>query len=450
MILLITCLVHGLTIPLDHDGSLHKRSEAAVPFYYPVSDAKVPNPLPPNAGTLEGLDLAYAILFEEIGANESDLILDRNYTDSANVEHYFFTRSIQKTAVSNQNAAVHLQGETVLYITSSFNLKSNSQNFVGETISTLTSVSQEDAVLFAESKLNVPRLDNNVTLQFLQTATGSLVYAYVFQLRSSDFSEWYQVSVDSQLGQIVQVVNFVQRATYRVLLRPKNDPTEGFNTVINPWNTLASPLGWHNDGRTTYTVTTGNNIDVVIDKTYRPSGGAALSFTTAWRSSEQPTSATNRAASSIQLFYLLNTLHDILYQYGFTEAAGNFQTSNFNKGGRGNDRVIINHQSKSGVNNANFATPPDGQSGVMNMYLWTLSSPQKDGSMDATIPIHEYGHGVSNRLTGGPSNSACLQSKEAGGMGEGWSDALAVYQKYWRRLLCIWNQQRYTKISLFY
>jgi extracellular elastinolytic metalloproteinase len=38
--------------------------------------------------------------------------------------------------------------------------------------------------------------------------------------------------------------------------------------------------------------------------------------------------------------------------------------------------------------------------------------------------VHENTHGVSNRMTGG-GTGACLQSTEAGGMGEGWSDAMA-------------------------
>jgi len=39
-------------------------------------------------------------------------------------------------------------------------------------------------------------------------------------------------------------------------------------------------------------------------------------------------------------------------------------------------------------------------------------------------PSHEYTHGISNRLTGG-GTATCLQTTEAGGMGEGWSDAMA-------------------------
>lgn len=43
-----------------------------------------------------------------------------------------------------------------------------------------------------------------------------------------------------------------------------------------------------------------------------------------------------------------------------------------------------------------------------------------DGDFDNVIIAHEYGHGISNRLTGGPSNTSCLNNDEQ--MGEGWSD----------------------------
>lgn len=112
------------------------------------------------------------------------------------------------------------------------------------------------------------------------------------------------------------------------------------------------------------------------------------------------------------------------YRYGFTEAAYNFQNDNYGKGGMGNDRVQISVQDASGENNANFATPPDGLPGQMRMFTWTLTTPNRDGALENDIVVHEYGHGVSNRLTGG-GTGRCLQTTEAGGMGEGWSDTLA-------------------------
>ena len=48
----------------------------------------------------------------------------------------------------------------------------------------------------------------------------------------------------------------------------------------------------------------------------------------------------------------------------------------------------------------------------------------RDSDFDNGIIIHEYGHGISNRLTGGPANTGCLFNLEQ--MGEGWSDFFAV------------------------
>ncbi len=54
----------------------------------------------------------------------------------------------------------------------------------------------------------------------------------------------------------------------------------------------------------------------------------------------------------------------------------------------------------------------------------SLGNAPRDGDLDNGIIVHEYGHGLSIRLTGGPSNSGCLDNKEQ--MGEGWSDWLAL------------------------
>lgn len=60
------------------------------------------------------------------------------------------------------------------------------------------------------------------------------------------------------------------------------------------------------------------------------------------------------------------------------------------------------------------------------MYMWSETTPWRDGSFEAGVVIHEYTHGLSNRLTGGPKNSGCLSVFESGGMGEGWGDFYAT------------------------
>ncbi|MEQ1922207.1 MAG: M36 family metallopeptidase [Pyrinomonadaceae bacterium] len=127
-------------------------------------------------------------------------------------------------------------------------------------------------------------------------------------------------------------------------------------------------------------------------------------------------------ASVTQLFYIANWFHDETYMLGFTEAARNFQNTNFTGQGVGNDRVTAEGQDCSGANNANFNTPADGSRGRMQMYLFVAPTPDIDGNLDADVVIHEATHGLSNRLHG---NASGLQLDLARGMGEGWSDFYA-------------------------
>jgi hypothetical protein len=62
-------------------------------------------------------------------------------------------------------------------------------------------------------------------------------------------------------------------------------------------------------------------------------------------------------------------------------------------------------------------TVSDGTGGV----------PDRDSDVDNGVIVHEYGHGISNRLTGGPATVSCLSTVlDAEQMGEGWSDYLAL------------------------
>jgi extracellular elastinolytic metalloproteinase len=123
----------------------------------------------------------------------------------------------------------------------------------------------------------------------------------------------------------------------------------------------------------------------------------------------------------------MNKFHDIVYQYGFTESAGNFQENNYDRGGMGNDGLVAVVQDRSMVNNAIFQCPPDGQRPLMRLFLWNTTSPARDGALSNEIVLHELTHGLSNRLTGGKADGRCLQNFDSVSMGEGWSDAIAMF-----------------------
>ena len=232
--------------------------------------------------------------------------------------------------------------------------------------------------------------------------------------------------------------------SFRVVAYPAESPIHpggAPSLVADPYNNagLTNPVtavGWNNDSVTDYNYTRGNNVWAREDRNGTngsPTPGVsptsstplpALTFDFPFSTTTAPTTGDNQKFAITQLFYWNNIMHDITYQYGFDEVAGNFQSSNLGRGGVGNDYVIGDAQDGGGTNNANFATPDDGSNPRMQMYLFTSTSPNRDGDLDNGVMGHEYAHGISNRLTGGPSITTCLTNKEQ--MGEGWSDYYAL------------------------
>jgi extracellular elastinolytic metalloproteinase len=259
-------------------------------------------------------------------------------------------------------------------------------------------------------------------------ATTRLVWNTVLHLK--DGSRWMEVNIDAENGTTLSRANWYAHANYRVFALPFETPLDGARTLLtDPQDATTSPFGWHDtDGiaGAEFTDTRGNNVNAQDDTDAnntggsRPDGGAFLSFDNPLDLLQEP--GTYLDAATTNLFYWNNLLHDIHYQYGFDEDAGNFQEHNYGAGGLASDPVEADAQDGSGTNNANFGTPPDGSNPRMQMFIWTHASPPRDSDLDNVIIIHEYGHGVSNRLTGGPANSSALSANQSRGMGEGWSD----------------------------
>ncbi|KAJ2462874.1 hypothetical protein GGI02_005360, partial [Coemansia sp. RSA 2322] len=265
----------------------------------------------------------------------------------------------------------------------------------------------------------------------VQRSDGSVVIAWHIVLRQAS-GHWWSAHVNADTGIVEAINDWVSSAqeqtseSFRVYPRSVDSPADGLRQLVaSPANSQASPRGW-----VSANTTAGNNAwaqsnpsggDVWLNN-HRPTvSGKKFDFTLDL--TKQPSTYVD--ASITQLFYTVNTMHDLSFIYGFDEQAGNFQDVNYSGVGVGGDYVVAFAQDGGGTNNANFATPPDGQHGVMRMYVWTETSPRRDGSLEQDIVAHEYTHGISNRLTGGPSNVDCLNDGEAGGMGEGWSDTMA-------------------------
>jgi hypothetical protein len=143
----------------------------------------------------------------------------------------------------------------------------------------------------------------------------------------------------------------------------------------------------------------------------------------------------DRAMDATQLLYFTSVFHDHLLAapIGFTRAAGNFET-------RDGDPVQVNDLDGANtdngfpdanhVDNANMATPPDGTSPTMQMYLQPAPNTPvaddpyvpSDVGNEASSVYHEYTHGLSNRLVVDAAGVSTLNGPQSGAMGEAWSD----------------------------
>ena len=147
----------------------------------------------------------------------------------------------------------------------------------------------------------------------------------------------------------------------------------------------------------------------------------------------------NRAQAATQAHYLVSRFHDHLLSapISFDEASGNFEEDNASGQGLESDpvhtqvddgaNVVAGLPDAAHTNNANMLTLPDGRSPIMQMFLFTGRDPGADndvnGADDAQVVLHEYTHGLTNRLVccdaGGFGQ---LSSEQSGAMGEAWSD----------------------------
>ncbi|HSN96654.1 MAG TPA: M36 family metallopeptidase, partial [Candidatus Nanopelagicales bacterium] len=196
----------------------------------------------------------------------------------------------------------------------------------------------------------------------------------------------------------------------------------GFNTnpggTFDPWLPLNA------------TQTSGNNVDAYADLgapngfsggDLRASTTAAQTFDRTYNVNLGPASSQGQIMAAVtQLFYVNNWLHDWYYDSGFNEAAGNAQVDNLNRGGIAGDPLLVEAQDYSGTNNANMNPMSDGASPRMQMYVWTGTNPNRDGTIDNSIVAHEWGHYVHLRQV------PCA-SQQCGAQSEGWSDFIALH-----------------------
>ncbi len=251
--------------------------------------------------------------------------------------------------------------------------------------------------------------------------------------------ERYFLIIDAKTGDLLYRTNLVNFSQPQGSVFKEN-PDKGGPVVMSfVGDPVASPRGWVDD-----ILPCGNNVVAQEDRNgndtggYRPSSATQnfqYPFQNAYNASGGTDVNTDLDIAITNLFWMSNFIHDYYYALGFDESAGNFQLDNLGRGGVGGDNLTADAQdgwttcptNQICRNNANFFTPVDGKNPRMQMYLFT-SPPLRnaDGDFDGGVIIHEYTHGLSNRLVAGPFNVTALFGVQSGAMGEGWGDWFAA------------------------
>ncbi len=266
-----------------------------------------------------------------------------------------------------------------------------------------------------------------VELSILPLTVSSVRLAYRLFLEVGG-AQSYEILVDAQDGRLLVRHSLTDSVGQARVWR--KSPVAGGRELVD------FPDGWLPAAGT---VTTGNNVDAYLDtdgddvpdsevlpniESGRARSAAQLFDFPAAEGNIGANPRNFKPAAVTNLFYLANEGRDYFYGLGFTETAGNFQTDNLGLGGEENDAVLA--ESQDGINGASFRTAPDGLPGRMRMGIFTRGTETEnddlDTSYDAQVVIHEYGHGVTTRIVGGPDEVSCLRGTQSRGLGEGWSD----------------------------
>lgn len=365
----------------------------------------------------------------------SDLqVSDAYYSKKSKINHVYVNQAYQGIKIHNaissvavkQNSVFHYGNALISDIASKVNTTTAvitpegainsvvSQFNLGSTAG-LELINTSDNNRYLYTSGGVSKVEIPVQLVYQPTLDGSLKLAWDLSIHTNDGANWHSVRVDALTGTILDKndwivsCNFggdhtshnhvnhsvrqqqdfsllktnnsllVDGSQYNVFPIPLESPNHGpIELISEPANATASPQGWHDTNGVAgaeFTTTRGNNVWAQEDADgndgvgYSPDGGATLEFNYPFDDNQPPLGY--RDASITNLFYMNNIMHDVWYQYGFDEASGNFQENNYGNGGVAGDFVFADAQDGSGINNATFGTPPDGNNPGMTMFLWS-------------------------------------------------------------------------------
>lgn len=124
----------------------------------------------------------------------------------------------------------------------------------------------------------------------------------------------------------------------------------------------------------------------------------------------------------LNAFYYCNLMHDFFLGLGFDAQAGSFQQSPTRQG------TAADHLEARVFNSrfTGFATMLAREDGRTPELSLGKGPGQAHTALDPDVVLHEYTHGVTERVVGGRNNTAPFGSPQSIALSEGWSDYFAL------------------------
>ncbi|KAH6589468.1 hypothetical protein BASA50_007160 [Batrachochytrium salamandrivorans] len=413
--------IKGLTGPLDYS----KQKTILVPSE--TSTKLVYEWIPPrkwalkSTSNINSVKIGLKYILKKLKLQPDEFKVMTSFTDHLKITHVYGVPLHKGLKIGNLHGAAHVKNGRAFFYSATIMDNPRLTKRSPITPDSIVKKSSEEAVKTAVDYFKIPfHHDIAPVMEYCETSDEHIP-VWKFQLRDNSITQWIEIKVNANTGGIVSSQDFKRGFTYTAIELPNKSPKDGFSTIVHPENTQSSPNGWTEGYKLT-----GNNVLTILE------GGKTFEMATKgvfggiFDPLLPPQTPKNIMAGAVNAFYVANMVHDVFYAYGFTELAGNFQEDNFKRGGIEEDPIIINIQKSDKQNGAYFNTPPDGQSGVLNLHIFTATNPNRDPALDNTLTIHELAHGLSSRLTGGARTKLCMAETESRGLSEGYSDMVAL------------------------
>ncbi|KAH6584175.1 hypothetical protein BASA61_007616 [Batrachochytrium salamandrivorans] len=271
----------------------------------------------------DSADIGLSYILQKLNLRSNEFKVMKNFTDRFGVTHVYGVPLYLRFPIGNLYAAVHVtNGQVFFYsaiIMDNPRLTKRSPTIPESTVKK----SSEKAVNAAVDCLKVPFHNAIAPVKESYKTDNGKILVWVFHLRDNPTTQWIEVKVDANTGDIVSSQDFKRGFTYTAIKLPNENARGGVSEILSPENIQSSLYGCTEGYKTI-----GNNV---------------------------------RA-----------------------------------------------------------------KSGVLDLHIYTATEPNRDPALDNNVMIHELTHGLSTRLTGGAHEDMCMSKIESGGLGEGYSDMVAL------------------------